>query len=290
MVLDVIQSFIGSFIGEGVDIASVIVYYILVFASIFIFYRIVTHFLKRIIFTAAKTKKEKSNAIIFLHLWRYVFVVITIIVLIFAYSGSLEGLGLSAALLTAALGWALQRPISGVAGWFMVVIAKPFRIGDRISIGSIKGDVVDLSLTHIYIGEIGGTIGSEERSGRVIMVPNSFLFENNIVNYTFADEFVMDEILATVTYDSDIDKAKKLWEEAAIEATREFGHKVGKPTIRTFFQDSGILVVVRFLTPAVERERVRSTVTENIFKKVFRTKGVRFAYPHRELIMRKKKG
>lgn len=278
-----------AFISGSFDYVSVALYYVVIIIGVFLFYKIITMIFKRILFSVAKTKRERSNAIMFLHLWRYVYIVLTIIVMIFAYTGSLEGLGVSAALLTAAMGWALQRPISGIAGWLMVIVSKPFRIGDRISIGKVKGDVTNITLTHIYIGEIGGTIGSDERSGRVILVPNSKLFESDIVNYTLMDDFVMDEIGVTITFNSNLEKAKKLWEEAAKEATKEFGDKAEKPTVRTFFRDSGIFVIVRFKTTTEERERIKSDVVQRIFDKVSKTKDVRFAYPHREIIINKKK-
>ena len=281
-ILEDIQAFLA---GGYVNIA---LYYIIVFIGLFIFYKVITQIFKRILFKYAETKNERSNAIIFLHLWRYIFILITIIVLLFAYTGSLEGLGLSAALLTAAMGWALQRPISGIAGWLMVIISKPFRIGDRIIIGNVKGDVVNLTLTHVYIGEIGGTVGGEERSGRIIMVPNSLLFESNIVNYTFSDEFVVDEVRNIVTYDSDVEVAKRIWEEAAVVATKQYKDKADKPIIRTYFNDSGIAINVKYKARADEREKIKSDITDLIFKQVTKNRKVRFAYPHTEVIFKKK--
>jgi len=270
------------------DYISVALYYALVLVGLFIFYKIVTIILKRVIFRFAKTKRERNNAIIFLHLWRYVFIVITIIALIFAYTGSLEGLGLSAALLTAAMGWALQRPISGIAGWLMVITSKPFRIGDRISIGSIRGDVVDITLTHIYIGEKGGTTGSDERSGRVVLVPNSKLFESDIINYTLMDDYVTDEVSVRITYDSNLEKAKNIWIQATEEVTKHFDVSE-KPKIFTYFSDHGIQLTARFKTVAEEREKIKSDITNRIYEMVSKAKDVRFAYPHMELVMKKKR-
>lgn len=282
-IIEDIQAFLA---GGYINVA---LYYIFVIFSLFLFYKVVTMIFKRILFKYAETKNERSNAIIFLHLWRYIFILITIIVLIFAYTGSLEGLGLSAALLTAAMGWALQRPISGIAGWLMVIVSKPFRIGDRVIIGSVKGDVVNLTLTHVYIGEIGGTVGGEERSGRVIMVPNSLLFESNIVNYTFSDEYVVDEVRNTVTYDSNIEEAKRIWIESATDATKKYKDKSESPIIRTYFSDSGIIINVKYKARADDRETVKSDITNLIYKRVSKNKDVRFAYPHTEVILNNKK-
>ena len=281
-IIEDIQAFMtGSF-----DYVSVVLYYGLVIIGLFLFYKIVSLIFKRLLFRFAKTKRERSNAIIFLHLWRYVFILITLIVLIFAYTGSLEGLGLSAALLTAAMGWALQRPISGIAGWLMVIISKPFRIGDRISVDKVRGDVVNITLTHIYIGEIGGTTGSDEPSGRVVLVPNSKLFESDIINYTLMDDYVTDEVSVIITFDSNLEKAKNIWIQSAKTATKGFETEE-KPEIFTYFSNNGIKLTVRFKTMAEKRERVKSDITNTIYNEVSKVKDVRFAYPHTEVILKK---
>ena len=72
--------------------------------------------------------------------------------------------GFIAGLLTIAVGMALQKPISSVFAWLIIVTRRPFSIGDRVVISNIRGDVVDISLTHIYLEEVGGTIDGEEKS------------------------------------------------------------------------------------------------------------------------------
>jgi len=93
-------------------------------------------------------------------IWR-VFSIIFLSRLIFiflAFSRSLTGIGVSAGLLLAALAWALQRSITGIAVWLMIIIKRPFEIGEIIIIGDIKGDVADITLTQIHIKEIGGVL------------------------------------------------------------------------------------------------------------------------------------
>ena len=145
---------------------------------------------KKNLLQRAKTKKQISNVQIFSKIFRYVFFLIIILFAIFTYSGSWTSLGLMVGLLSAALGWALQKPITGIAAWIMVVTRRPFEIGDRIIIGAVRGDVLDVTLTHVYLKEIGGTVPGEENSGRTIIVPNSILFEQNIINYTLQDEYI----------------------------------------------------------------------------------------------------
>jgi small-conductance mechanosensitive channel len=262
---------------------------LIIVVTAYLFYRIITMAIKRVLLSKAKTKKQRNNLMVFLSIWKYSFAILIIIGLIFFLGGDITGLGLWAGLLTAALGWALQKPITGVAGYLMVIIKKPFQLGDRVMIGTVKGDVIDISLTHIYLREIGGTIGSEETSGRTIMIPNSILFEQNIINYTLRDEYILEQIVIAITYESDLHHAMKICEQAARKVTRGFLKDSPKPPYtRTFFQPSGIDVKTRFYVRASERIKVASDLTQEIFKGITEAKDVEIAYPHTEVVLRKK--
>ena len=211
-----------------------------------------------------------------------------IIFAILSYTGSLTGIGVTAGLLSAALGWALQRPITGMAAWLMVVIKRPFEIGDRVVIGGIKGDVCDITLTHIHIAEIGGTIASEERSRREILIPNAKLFEQDIINYTREDELILDQVKFTITFESDINEAQKIAKESTKEVIENYLEKIEKPYTRICFQPSGVDVYVRYYIIASKREEASSGITQKIFARVNRSEKVHFAYPHTEVLIRQK--
>ncbi len=262
---------------------------IIVVVTILIFNSIL-FFIKKRLLKRAKTKKQKSNVEIFHKVLKYLFILIILLFAVFSYAGSWAGFGLSVGLLSAALGWALQKPISGIAGWIMVIIKRPFEIGDRIIIGDVRGDVIDLTLTHIYIAEIGGIVKGEENSGRIIMVPNSLLFEKSIINYTQESEYVLDQVATPVTFESDLDKVEKIFIESAKKYTRDVIKITKKqPYLRTYFQAHGILVHVRYMSPAKRIQEVSSIITREIHKRMMETKGVELAYQHTEVLFRKKK-
>jgi len=256
----------------------------------FVIFNIIFNIIKKALLKKAKTKKQISNIKIFSRIFRYLILVVLIIFAIFSYAGSWTGLGVSVGLFSAALGWALQKPITGIAGWIMVVIKRPFDIGDRIIIGNVRGDVEDISLTHIYVKEIGGIIGGEENSGRIVMVPNSKLFEQDITNYTQEDEYMLDQVAVNITYESNIDKAIKIAVEAAKKHTKDIIKKTNKePYTLTYFTSNGIDLRVRYFSPTKKLQRISSAITKEIYDKVSKEKDVRFAYPHNEVILNKKK-
>lgn len=275
---------------DKLNLATLIkVVVVLIFALIFyLIFNVAINSLKARLLKKARTKRERSNIQISFQLIRYIFTFLIIIFGILSFVGSLAGIGLAAGFITAALGWALQRPIAGFAAWLMVVIKRPFEIGDRIIIGNVSGDVVDINLTHVHIGEIGGTIAAEESSGRIIMIPNAKLFEEVIINYTKDNENILDEVKFSVTYESNLEEAKTIAINSAKAALKDFGSQSKPPYLRVWFQPSGVDVVVRYFVPAANREEVRSNITQDIFRKVMTSKSVEFAYPHTEVIFRKK--
>jgi len=261
---------------------------VLVFIILYFIFARLLKILKKRLLKKAKTKKEKSNVEIFFRATQYFLILLLIIFAFLAYGGSLTGIGVVAGLLSAAFGWALQRPITGMAAWLMIVIKRPFEIGDRVIIGNIKGDVVDITLTHIHIKEIGGTIASEETSGRVILIPNAKLFEENIINYTYQGELILDQVKFTVTYESNLEKAQKIAQDSAKEVLSEYLLQPEQPYTRTWFQPSGVDVYVRYKALAQKREEISSKITKKIFDKVIPSREVEFAYPHQEVLLRKK--
>lgn len=236
----------------------------------------------------ASTKKQKSNVEIFSRILKYLLLLILLMFAIFSYTGSLNGIGLSLGLLSAALGWALQKPITGMAAWIMVVIKRPFDIGDRIIIGNVRGDVEDITLSHLYLREVGGMVSGEENSGRIIMVPNAVLFEKEIINYTMQDEYVRDEVVYDVTYEGDLDEALRIGVQAAVKHTRPFANKVNEqPNALTQFGSSGVTIRIRYFVAARNVQHFRSIITKEIFENIRKAKNVAFAYPHSEVVIKK---
>ena len=274
---------IYSFVGKSIPIILGIVAIAIVLS---IFNLIINKAQKRLLIKA-KTKKQISNVQIFSRILKYVAFLFIVLIVIFSYSGSLTGLGLGLGLFSAALGWALQKPITGIAAWIMVVTRRPFEIGDRIILGNVKGDISDITLTHIYLKEIGGLVGGEENSGRIIMVPNSNLFEQNIINYTSQHDDTLDQVFFTIKFSSDLNKAIKLGVDSAENILKNFKEHGDKPYARTYFQPSGINIHIRYHAPAKQVQEISSNITQEIFKNINKEKDVTFAYPHTEVILNK---
>ena len=147
---------------------------LLIAILLIVIFNFIVKIIKRRLLRKATSKSQKSNIKIFARILSVIFIVVALLVTFFSYFSSWTGLGIFAGLATAGLGFALQRPITGIAAWIMIIVKRPFRIGDRICIGDVKGEIYDITLTHVYLDEMGGMFDSSMYSGRNIMIPSVF--------------------------------------------------------------------------------------------------------------------
>ena len=99
-----------------------------------------------------------------------------------------------------AIGLALQGGLSNIAGGLMLLIFKPFKVGDYISSNGMEGTVKTISMFYTTITTI---------DNKVIQLPNGNLTNSNIINFSANPKRRVD-IELSVAYDSDIDKVKKV--------------------------------------------------------------------------------
>jgi len=210
---------------------------------------------------------KSENVQAFVRTWNKVWKFIIGVFVLIALSGSLKLLGLSAAFLGMMLGWSLQAPVTGLAAWLMIVLKRPFRIGDRVIIAGVIGDVTDITLTHIVLNQVGGTVGGEEPSGRAVLIPNAILFGNIIMNYTLAEKYMLDEVPVRLTFDSDYELAQKIMLDAARDIAADIIAETGQePFIRSEFFDAGVLVRLRYQCIPAKRQELSSLIVERVLK------------------------
>lgn len=143
------------------------------------------------------------------------YAIITILILISFTVDDIGDYGIIIGLFTAGLTFTLQELILSVAGSFYIFFVRVYKPGDRIEINGIKGDVIDIDSIYTTIMEIGEWVSTDNYSGRIVKISNAFVFKGPIKNYTLDFPFVWDELDILITFQSDIDLAKKLVIETA---------------------------------------------------------------------------
>src|ERR1051325_2481515 len=113
----------------------------------------------------------------------------------------------SLGLISLILGFALQTPISSFIAWIYILARAPYRVGDRIEIGDVRGDVIDVSYLDTTLWEVGGRhLSGDHPSGRVIKFPNTNVFSTPVINYSWPlFPYIWNEIKFNIAYESDIE-------------------------------------------------------------------------------------
>jgi small-conductance mechanosensitive channel len=129
-------------------------------------------------------------------------------------------------LMSAGLAFALQKVVTSVAGYFVILRGNNFTVGDRITMGGVRGDVVALGFIQTTIMEMGQPppvqgadpamwVKSRQFTGRIVTVANSRIFDEPIYNYTRDFPFIWEEMTLPVAYRDDRAKAEAILLEAA---------------------------------------------------------------------------
>lgn len=151
--------------------------------------------------------------------------VAAVLVIATVYSSKLGGLTVAFGVAGAGIAFALQEVIASVAGWFAVSFAGFFKTGDRVQLGGIKGDVIDIGILRTTLMEVGEWVKGDLYSGRVVRIANSFVFKEPVFNYSGDFPFLWDEIVVPVKYGSDRKQAREILERVASEVVGEYAQR-----------------------------------------------------------------
>jgi small-conductance mechanosensitive channel len=293
------RTVIGLFIyGNQIDN---IVISILSIAILIIVYKIGIIIIKTLII---KTKGTGGEIVMIKGVFQF-FIILLAIIIIAATWTSIGTLGtLFIAFGGMFLGWSLQGPISGMAAWLLVSIARPFRVGDRVQLPSyaLVGDIVSISPLYTTLNQVGGSVGSEEPANRTILIPNAMLFSSLVINYTPKNQneliknarsihntvdacesaYMLDEFVLRLSFDSDWDEAEKILLNVAKEVTADIIKKTGQePYLRADFGDwYAVFLRLRFMTLATERPRVIYEISKRVFKEIQHHPNVDLGIPY----------
>ncbi|HOY76988.1 MAG TPA: mechanosensitive ion channel [Hyphomonadaceae bacterium] len=121
----------------------------------------------------------------------------------------------------AGVAFALQEVIASVAGWAALSFGAFYRPGDRVKLGGIVGDVIDVGVLRTTLMETGDWVAGDLYNGRIVRVANSFVFKEPVFNYSADFPFLWDEFKLPIRYGSDWRKAEEILTAAATRVTDE---------------------------------------------------------------------
>ena len=230
-------------------------------------------------------------------------ITLIILILLFAYLDNVSYLVTVLGFASAGLAIAMKDLFMSILGWIVIVVGGAVHAGDRIKVikeGAVYvGDVLDISILRITLYEdiTLTTYTENRRAGRVIFIPNNFVFTTMFSNYTHGGiKTVWDGIDFTITFDSDHSRACHIARECAkkyakgyTESTRRQFNKLRdrytlkntnvEPRVFSLLEQNGIRISVWYLTNAYATLALRSTISAEIIDLILKEPNIKIAYP-----------
>lgn len=138
------------------------------------------------------------------------------------FSDRLGGLTVAFGVAGAGIAFALQEVIASVAGWLALTFSSFYHPGDRVQLGGIRGDVIDIGVLRTTLMELGQWVDGDLYNGRIVRVANSFVFKEPVFNYSGDFPFLWDEIKVPVRFGSDRQVAQAIIRQAAEDVVAEY--------------------------------------------------------------------
>jgi len=200
------------------------------------------------------------------------------------------GMFASAGLLAIAIGFAAQQALANIVSGVFIVIFKPYKIGDRLAVQTtLTGVVEDINLRHTVIRNF---------ENKRIIIPNSVISNEVLVNSNYGDDKIIKWIDFGISYDSDIDLARKIMQEEVaahpnfIDGRNEEQKEAGEPLVPVrviSFGDSSVNLRAWAWAEEPAKAFVLGTDLNESIKKRFDKEGIEIPFPYRTLVYKEKK-
>lgn len=266
-----------SFIFEQMQFDLDQVYFALfLLVSFIVAWRLITNIAKWYEGQLAKTGKVELGEQLLPFLRRIVLIILTVIsaiILLDYFNIEVSGLVATLGIGSLAIALAAQATLSDTISGFVIMVDRPFRIGDRIEIQDLStwGDVIDIGLRSTRI---------RTRDNRMVIVPNSVISKSLIVNHSYPDTQYRIQIQIGIAYGTDIEKARKVLVEAVSKVE---GVLTEHPVEALFleFGDSALIFRVRWwLDSYVDTRRMFDRVNTAMYNALNQA-GIEIPFPQR---------
>lgn len=202
-------------------------------------------------------------------------------------AGDIRALVGSVGLVGLALSWALQTPIESFTGWLLNSFKGYYKVGDRIAVGDVFGDVFKIDPLNTTVWEIGspdsvGAVQAEQPTGRLLTFPNNEILTGTVINLTRDFSYVWDEITVPIANESDLPLALEVLEQLARDILLEHMQKPAEryalilqdagldgklstaPELYVSATDSWTEISIRYLVDARSRRKWKSRLQQDI--------------------------
>lgn len=220
---------------------------------------------------------------------------LTIVLFTVVFSDKLGGLTVALGVAGAGIAFALQEVIASFAGWMAIMFGGFYKTGDRVQLGGIKGDIMDIGVLRTTIMETGEWVDGDLYNGRIVLIANSFVFKAPVFNYSGDFPFLWDEIKIPIKYGSNYEKAKEIFEQVGEVIAGDLTLKSRKkwmslqkkyrledaqtePMVSLTANDNWVEFTLRYVVSYKKRRATKTDLFTQILKRVEATNGeIKFA-------------
>ena len=190
----------------------------------------------------------------------------------------------------AGIAFALQEVIASIAGWAAVSLGHFYRVGDRIQLGGIAGDVIDVGLLRTTLMECGAWVKADLYNGRIVRVANSFVFKEPVFNYSADFPFLWDEIVLPVRHGSDSVMTRQILREVADDLVGDYAAQsktawkqvasrymieeaAVEPTVTMTANENWMEFTLRYIVDYKKRRSIKDQLFSRVFEAFDKTDG-----------------
>ena len=143
-------------------------------------------------------------------------------VVLFVYCDRLGNVGIALGMAGAGVAFALQEIIVSLAGWLTIMLTNKVRIGDRVKIGDLRGDIIDIGILSTTLMEVGDWVSGDLHNGRIVSIGNSFVYKERTHNYSSEYPFLWDELTIPIRTGGDPEIPRALFIRILHEITGDY--------------------------------------------------------------------
>jgi small-conductance mechanosensitive channel len=210
-----------------------------------------------------------------------------VIVLVLGFVSEFSSLATFAGFITAGIAVGLQAVLLSVAAYFFIIGRYGIRVGDRISVAGITGDVVDIGLVRLYLMELAGTGLDFYPTGRIVVFSNSVLFQTGtpLFKQIPGTEYTWHEVMVTMGMDGNHKAVQEKLMATVNEVYSQYKHEIERqhagierrvdiqieaphPEARLQFVDAGLELMVRYPVDIRRAPDIDETVTRKVLQLV----------------------
>jgi small-conductance mechanosensitive channel len=210
-------------------------------------------------------------------IFRYAVIGLGLVIIVQSAGVDLSALTLLAGAAGLGIGFGLQNIINNFVSGLIILFERPIKVGDRVDVGAVHGDVVNVSAR-------ATTIVTNDNIA--IIVPNSEFISTRVTNWSYTDRDVRFDIPVGVSYSSDPEQVTQLLLEVASQHSGVLAHPKPNVLFEEFGDSSLNFTLLVWTTQYAARPRVLRSELNYAIAKIFRENNVEIPFPQRDLHVR----